>query len=675
MKHWFESRGYNILKYQVNTIQKVQDSIKLNEKTVLAACPSAGKTIMTTYIIEKYLKQNPTHKILILTHGTSILRTQFYDVIKSNNVSFSCDIIKTYTEYLQSNSNVLVCLPQTLNNHKINHLDLLIVDEAHHYYASDNALMIKKIIIKSNVKKQLLLTGTPSKFILENIKKYNYNIIPVTLNTIYDAGMVSETYIEISSSNYNFKLSDYRNNELKNDIEFDCNDTNTTLDKLVKEIIIRVKSFRGNTYTNISPDLVFGELLKTMFACRSIQQAEQVYNYLINKNINCALSTSDNDINSDEVERFKTDDNCLVLIVVYRGILGFNFDKLVNVVDMTTSHNIDRIYQLFSRVIRVNKSYPKQKKLFIKITPNSLTDYYKHVMSAVLMLSDESFFMKYNGKNFDDMEIPVIKNEHSDSNNTTNYTHEPVNMCNVPVFEFFKNIFHKKDQILSTYCMVKLKDVRAQFMKCKPNGYWTKEKCIEDALKYKKLNDWSKASSGAVRVSIFNGWYDDCIKHMSKNKTQGHWNIKEHCVSEALKYNNRLDFGKLSYSAYSAAIRNGWLDEICEHMVNLNRNKKYYWTKELCLESAIKYSNRVEWLKNCSGAVNYAIKNNIYDECTKHMNIQKFESWNNNRCLESAIKYNKISEWKLNDNKAYNAAKRLNIMLECTKHMQKRKRL
>ena len=52
------------------------------------------------------------------------------------------------------------------------------------------------------------------------------------------------------------------------------------------------------------------------------------------------------------------------------------------------------------------------------------------------------------------------------------------------------------------------------------------------------------------------------IKHKPKN----YWN-KEMCTKEALKYNGRYEFQKNSMSAYRSAIVNGWLDEVCSHMV------------------------------------------------------------------------------------------------------------
>jgi len=42
---------------------------------------------------------------------------------------------------------------------------------------------------------------------------------------------------------------------------------------------------------------------------------------------------------------------------------------------------------------------------------------------------------------------------------------------------------------------------------------------------------------------------------------------KERCYKEALKYKTRTNFRKSSSSAYIRARKEGWLDEICEHMV------------------------------------------------------------------------------------------------------------
>ena len=45
----------------------------------------------------------------------------------------------------------------------------------------------------------------------------------------------------------------------------------------------------------------------------------------------------------------------------------------------------------------------------------------------------------------------------------------------------------------------------------------------------------------------------------------GYW-IKERCKNESLKYNSRNQIYKNSRSAYSAMLKNNWLDECCQHM-------------------------------------------------------------------------------------------------------------
>lgn len=71
------------------------------------------------------------------------------------------------------------------------------------------------------------------------------------------------------------------------------------------------------------------------------------------------------------------------------------------------------------------------------------------------------------------------------------------------------------------------------------------------------------------------GCIDKCVAHMKQTiKPDGYW-TKERCYQEALKYKTRMEFCKNSGGAYVAATRNGWLDEICSHM---NHPKKGGWS-------------------------------------------------------------------------------------------------
>lgn len=101
----------------------------------------------------------------------------------------------------------------------------------------------------------------------------------------------------------------------------------------------------------------------------------------------------------------------------------------------------------------------------------------------------------------------------------------------------------------------------------KPVGYWSYEKCAEVVKRYKYLVDFVREQPSAhVKIRQM-GWVD-LLTHLEfKQSPRGNWNIKSFCQEEALKHSNRSDFNRLSRGAYDGARRNGWLEEICSHMV------------------------------------------------------------------------------------------------------------
>lgn len=88
---------------------------------------------------------------------------------------------------------------------------------------------------------------------------------------------------------------------------------------------------------------------------------------------------------------------------------------------------------------------------------------------------------------------------------------------------------------------------------------------------------------------------------------------KETCRKIALTCSSRVEFSKVNSSAYISARKNGWLDEICEHMVWLQRPVGY-WTYEKCKEAAKNYTNRFDFSHKCSHAYLLSTKNGWLDE-------------------------------------------------------------
>jgi hypothetical protein len=59
---------------------------------------------------------------------------------------------------------------------------------------------------------------------------------------------------------------------------------------------------------------------------------------------------------------------------------------------------------------------------------------------------------------------------------------------------------------------------------------------------------------------------------MGKKLPNGYW-TKERCHEEALKFKYKIDFRNNSASAYVISRKNDWLDEICNHMKKYSKNE------------------------------------------------------------------------------------------------------
>ena len=69
------------------------------------------------------------------------------------------------------------------------------------------------------------------------------------------------------------------------------------------------------------------------------------------------------------------------------------------------------------------------------------------------------------------------------------------------------------------------------------------------------------SSKGCINVVMKNGWLDECTKHMvSINKPKGYY-TKEKCIEEAKKHRTSTEWNKKSSRSYAVASRNGWLQE------------------------------------------------------------------------------------------------------------------
>jgi hypothetical protein len=131
----------------------------------------------------------------------------------------------------------------------------------------------------------------------------------------------------------------------------------------------------------------------------------------------------------------------------------------------------------------------------------------------------------------------------------------------------------------------------------KPAGYWDNyEHCYEEARKYKNRRGFMKGCSGAYTKALKNGWLDDYTWFKEMKKPNGYWN-RETCYEEAKKYSSKKEFKQHVNGAYQFAYKEGWLDDYTWF-----KPLTGYWTYEACKAEAAKYEKRGQFKKGCIGA-------------------------------------------------------------------------
>jgi hypothetical protein len=188
---------------------------------------------------------------------------------------------------------------------------------------------------------------------------------------------------------------------------------------------------------------------------------------------------------------------------------------------------------------------------------------------------------------------------------------------------------------------------------------WTKEICQEEALKYNNRSDFYKNSNGAYGAAHKQGWLEDICGHMEYlQKPKGYY-TKELCREEALKYQTKSEFRNKAGSAANKAYEEGWYDEICSHMIEIKKPNGYWNDKERCQEEANKYQTRCEFQIKAAGAYD-SVKDNgwLDDICGNMKSPQKPNGyWTKEICQEKSVKYHNKKTFKCSeDSAAYHAS-------------------
>lgn len=685
-----KKRGFRELPYQKDFLTNPIYEAPKNP-LVLAAGTSSGKTFMAIMKLEIFYS-NPSNKnkrTLLIPASRTVLRDNVEKELKDFNPSFTYCVATNKAELLQAiknKCNVVVALPQSINNN----IDALpkfhnfILDEAHQWYFKST---IQNIIKKICPKYQLLLTGTPSRFIAKG-DKFMFKFVPVM--ELYDLKQVTNVKLEVVSSSYDFKQSDYLSayGNLKSNVRMSDKQSDNALMVVCREMIKKLKNpIKGlHNVNRLSKNLfsIFGELDKTIIYCHSLKQADAFYNSLDSfKGLKgkVLISHSENDKDSELFEQFRTDSDIKVLVAVDRGRLGYNMPELFNVVDFTMTQSLDMLLQMYGRLLRLSKT--KKQKIYYKVATKNTAPYFVDLMTAMLCLTNMEWYSKFNGKNMGGILIPKVLNntkKKSKSNTTTSKsksTKPSISLADLDIpldlNLFRQSALHTNDDGFATIAWTTLDDVRREFFNLK-NIPYSKIELTKIALKAKTIKELGRDTINEFRKLCINSgkWYDydglqlfnEITNHIPK---QFIWNEFE------IRKDFKLNAPK-SISQYSNTIQGikakeiGIFDELTKKLPM----GRIVWTDEMLYQCAKSCKNREEMISTDYGNKAYGkLKSHPNKEfigkCLSHwegfVNGKRFE-WNKST---EPIFWKKVKELNIktiNDLRTHNlrgAAKKLNV--------------
>ena len=189
---------------------------------------------------------------------------------------------------------------------------------------------------------------------------------------------------------------------------------------------------------------------------------------------------------------------------------------------------------------------------------------------------------------------------------------------------------------------------------------WTKEKCQEESLKYKTKNDFRKNSNGCYHMSHRNGWIDEICSHMIKPK-----NDKIRCIY-AYEFIDKSVYVGLTYD------------------INIRKSKHFTDSRS----TVYKYYNFIGTMPKLVQLTEYLpvdiskIKEEEYVKKYKNdgwniLNVTKTGSigsdilfWTKEKCQVESLKYKTKKDFYKNNNSAYRSSIRNGWLDEITLHMK-----
>ena len=525
------------MKYKLRPDQKtikneILDVFEHDERVVLGAVTGFGKTIVAWDIIRTLARQNK--RVLVLTHGRIDIRDNFRTSIA--RLPNACVINSSKDIPASRNAQSVIAIPQTIgySGSSMGKIDMVIVDEAHQFYDGRvEQRILQKLKAENKDLKQLLLTATHYRF--KNVPKILYS-----RERALESNHIANASISMLEIPCRLTASDFTPaKELKGSLNIDS--------KIEQSMDIVMNTIGDNPR-------------KSIMITHSIDAADFVCNVLKRRyNTSVGKSHSECDKRSEEVERFKQDNSLKLLVVVNRANLGFDCPRLQYVIDLTMSRNVERIEQMFGRLLR---KYKNTKKNYIKAYSQDDITYYQTIMSGVLALSLDDVYSNWDGS-LDT--LPILMP--GKSTGTRSCTQGKHLILHAAIWDFA--------QYITLFRKGKTTTLADAIKKCRrmPEITFSYDACMEIASDFKSLTDWSKRNPRSYAFACKLQWQKKIAKQLGwRDKKWRRWVTRRKkkftsCSYDSLKsrtskYTSLPEWRNNNFDEFVFALKNNWHKKI-----------------------------------------------------------------------------------------------------------------
>lgn len=141
-------------------------------------------------------------------------------------------------------------------------------------------------------------------------------------------------------------------------------------------------------------------------------------------------------------------------------------------------------------------------------------------------------------------------------------------------------------------------------------GGLTFKECSSRASLFKNRSEWKQKDYSSYYIASKHGWIDK-IKIQKKNygnSSSTFW-TKEKCINEGLKYSTLKVFRKHCGVVYAIAAKRGWLEDVTGHMAKRVQNHNY--TTDSVLKLLKEFNSITSFYKAYPSIKNWCSKNHI----------------------------------------------------------------